>query len=281
MDKIQQNRPGNSASVPAEMPDFKLNPEIVQDILADAKEYEQELSDANTPEEEKVECAGLYLECLAALSAAKESLPETKLELSESLIQKVIGMLSAEVLTDEADRVIEIINRTIDNCHDDEDDELLVSQLDIEHHLQYRHRFMTRMEGARLVLGDKAPDYSDEQKDAVLYFDGLIRPIVWGMSFANSRRSGHAMMIHPENRKDYWWWCEGCNIFWGDIQTAGEVAELMERYETFRTFVERFRRTARIMLGKAKPEDVKPRRSEEEIIAAVLEQAKAKEPEQE
>ncbi len=228
-------------------PSFELPLDIIDELYQAVDDQRQRALDPDLGRDERVEAAGLYLEALGALAAAGHE-PEAGLpaELPAELTRSALAALDAGALRSEADRLARLVEEAVDDPFEDVHLDVLAER--VEDALLERQRFDRRLAGARVVLGEAA-GWSDEQAGAVGYFDTLLRPLAWGLAFANRGREGHALMVAPEQRPQHWWWFEALDVSWDALGAAAELAELVERYPTFARYFERLRLAARQRLG--------------------------------
>lgn len=225
--------------------------DVVNDLLSEARFQMSDARRTDIAEDERVLAAGLYLETVAALEAVGVPL-EDKGSLPTRLIHDALAELSTDVLQQAADDISDMIHNAIDDPFDSEYLEALSTQLDWA--LMFRQSFHRRLVGARILLGEDI-HLSEQQREAVEYFDALIRPLSWGLTF-NTGREGHALMVAPEHRDAHWWWSEALDIRWEALAAASEVSDILERYPTFELYFERLRRASRVRLGTARPADL-------------------------
>jgi hypothetical protein len=256
-------------------PSFVLPEEIADDLLAEANFQLSEAQREELAQEDRVDAIGLFLETLAALEAGGVSFPHAY-DVPAKGVQDALAALSAEALEEAADEVSDMIESAVDNPFEPAYLDTLGSRLDWI--LMYRQRFHRRLVGARLVLEKKHPGQKDEQvsntslsqkqRQAVEYFDSLVKPRAWGLVFRNRVREGHALMIRPEERERYWWWFEGIDLRWEPLAFASDLAELIERYPSFERYFNRLRRASRVQLGKTVPEETQSKAAHRQELPA-------------
>ena len=251
--------------------EFALPSEVADELRSDAVALRQEALDESRDREARVEAMGLFLENIAGLAAGGVPVPAELLQgLPADLLQASVEALSGDDLIAAADDVNEMVGRAIDEAWDEET--LLGLASKIEWPLLQRQRFTVRLEGARQVLGTMK--LSEEQVEAVDYFDGLVRPLAWGLTFINQHREGHGLLVAPADRRARWWWTEATDISWEAVRSAAEVAEIAERYPSFAQHLDRLRASARARLGLvAKKETSTPKLTGNELLENLLERA--------
>ena len=177
------------------------------------------VQDDNLSQEDRAEAWGLCLETAAQLELEGHPL-DSPLPAHPELEKAALAMLDPEELLDAADAVARLLE-SAGSCQGDLDELVL----ELEPLLLVRHRAFTR--------GYFAHSIPDALARAIGYFDALLRPLVWAMSFSNQMRSGHAELIAPTNRSRAWWWCEGLDVEWATVEQAFQTALLASRFPAF------------------------------------------------
>ena len=227
----------------SEMSHYRLPEELARELNAEAEHQLTAAEDPALSEEDRAEALGLYLEVRATLAAAGEPGPAKVPMLDAGRVAATLGALSAEELCETAEETAASVTAAVGSPFNR--DLLGEVGLGIEAALQERNRFDARLAGARQVCGPEL-ELSEEQREAVAFFDELVRPLVWGASVANAAREGHARMIAPAGREGRWWWTEALDVNWGTVRSAGDVAELVERYPSFARYFDELREAARV-----------------------------------
>jgi len=200
--------------------------------------------------EEREDACSVYLESLAKLNAAGEE-PTPASEPDENLVRGAVESLDGEWLSELADELQRILENVLIDPFDV--DGVSAAAERAEWILQQRERFHDRVEGARKIVVDI--QLNRKQQQGVDYFDLLLRPMSWALTFINYKRTGHALAAELERRRERWWWTEATNVTWDSVLHADEVAELIERYPTFAAYIDRLRRAARLRLAAAASEE--------------------------